>query len=380
MHDRLLRSAFGGRATPATGTVAGDRDLEDWIRQRTRDVLHEFTDDERLVSVLSAQWGYYGADPGDSTFAIHALVTRHFWNGGYYPRGGSAAIAQGLLQTVAEAGGWTRVGASVADLVMRDGAVVGVRLDDGEEIAAGQVVSAVGGVATVQHLLPPEIQAQDWAREVARLEPSPAHLCLHLGFEGDIRDAGASGANRWFFETWSHTLDQWHLDDVPDPIPILYTSFPSLKDPDHDPGPRQRHTGAVVTFVPHDDFERFFATPWRGRGAEYEAIKADLSERILRQLLRHMPALGPMVRYTELSTPLTTTHFTRSTKGAIYGIKPTPARFLTPGLRPRSPVPGLFLSGTDVATVGVMGACLGGVLTASAIDPLKAMRILRTVR
>ena len=378
--DHFLRRTFSPQAAPRGRPVAGGGDIQHWIRRRTRDVLREITADERLVSVLSAQWGYYGAAPSESSFVIHALVTRHFWNGGYYPRGGSESIARGLLQTVADHGGWTQVGASVRDLLFDGGRVCGVRLDGGEEILARRVVSAIGGIATVEHLLPPDLRAQEWAQGVAALEPSPAHLCLHLGFEGDIRDAGASGANRWFFETWSHTPDEWHLDAIPDPIPILYTSFPSLKDPDHDPGPRQRHTGAAVTFVPHEDFARFLDTPWRRRGAEYEAIKADLSDRILRQLLRHMPGLAPMVRYTELSTPLTTAHFTRATRGAIYGVKPTPARFLEPGLHPRTPVPGLFLSGTDVATVGVMGACLGGILTASAIEPVKAMRILRDAR
>jgi len=379
MQDRFLERAFGRRLSGGRATVRG-RAIDHWIARTTREVLRSLTDDERLVSVLSAQWGYYGADPGDSSFAVHALVVQHFLGGGYYPRGGSASIAEGLLRTVAEAGGWTRVGASVQELLRDDGGRVhGVRLDDGEEIEAARVVSAMGGLATVRHLLRPDERGADWARSIDSLEPSPAHLCLYLGFEGDIRQAGASAANKWFFETWSHTLEPWHLDRIPDPIPILYTSFPSLKDPDHDPGPRCRHTGEVVTFAEYDDFAPFLGTPWRDRGERYEEIKRDLTQRLLEQLLRRMPALRPMVRYAELSTPLSTSHFTRATGGAIYGIKPTPERFANPWLAPRTPVEGLFLSGADVTTVGVMGAFYGGVLTAAAIEPVRAMRMLRSL-
>jgi all-trans-retinol 13,14-reductase len=372
LRNWFLAKAFGRRLPPG---AAGD--IHDWIPRKTGDVLRDFTTDERLISLLSAQWGYYGADPQDSSFVVHALVVKHFWNGGFYPRGGSASIAAGLCAGIAEAGGWTRVAASVEGLLFDGDAIAGVTLEGGEEIRAARVVSAIGAINTVTELLPVDLQAADWAQSIAGLEASPAHVCLYLGFEGDIREAGASGANRWFYETWSNRLDPWHLDDIPDPIPVLYTSFPSLKDPDHDPGPKQRHTGEVVTFIPHADFERWFGTAWNARGADYAAIKADLGERILRQLLRHMPALEPMIRYQEVSTPLSTTWFTRATEGAIYGIKPTPLRFGNPHLTPKTPVEGLFLSSADIATVGVMGAFLGGIMTASAMEPLQALRLLK---
>jgi len=380
MQDHFLGRAFGRRLSAPPGEDLGGLGIDHWIHQHTGDVLRSLTDCDELIAVLSAQWGYYGADPDDSSFAVHALVVDHFLNGGFYPRGGAAAIARGLLGTVAEAGGWTRVGASVEGLLRDDdGAVIGVRLEDGEEIRAPRVVSAIGGIATARQLLTDADRQTEWVQSIEALEPSPAYLCLYVGLEGDIRQAGASAANRWFFETWRHDLDQWHIDDIPDPIPILYTSFPSLKDPDHDPGPRQRHTAEVVTFVDHDDFAPYTGEGWRRRAEGYEAIKAELTDRLLSQLLHHMPGLESMVRYVELSTPVSTTHFTRATGGAIYGLKPTPERFENPWLKPRTPIEGLFLSGVDVASVGVMGAFIGGVLTAVSMEPVQAMRLFRTL-
>jgi phytoene dehydrogenase-like protein len=89
--------------------------------------------------------------------------------------------------------------------------------------------------------------------------------------------------------------------------------------------------------------------------------------------------LRPMLDFVELSTPVSTDHFCRPVAGSIYGLEPTPARFRSPWLRPRSPIPGLYFAGSEVAMVGVMGAMLGGALAAVAAEPLRAIRFLRRV-
>jgi len=57
-----------------------------------------------------------------------------------------------------------------------------------------------------------------------------------------------------------------------------------------------------------------------------------------------------MVKHAELSTPVSTDHFVRPVHGSIYGLEPIPVRFTNRWLRPRSPIPGLFFSGSEVAT------------------------------
>lgn len=348
------------------------------LTRRTADVVGQLTDDPRLRAVFTAQWGYYGSVPSRSSFAMQALVTKHFAWGGYYPVGGSEAIAPALLQTVADAGGWTRIMADVDELLFERGRVVGVRLRDGEELRAATVISAAGVRATIERLLPLPLQQADWARQVRALGPAPAHVCLYLGFKGDVREAGASAANRWFYDTWDMEDDAWRFGQGDDAA-VLYCSFPSLKDPLHDPGPEQRHTGEVVTFVPWEAFDAWRQTRWKRRGGDYDALKQELTDRLLAQLLRKMPGLKDKVDYVELSTPLSTDHFCRPISGSIYGLEPTPARFQTHALRPRAPIPGLFFAGSEVASVGVIGAMMGGVLCGTAAAPLEAGRLLRAV-
>jgi all-trans-retinol 13,14-reductase len=382
-----MRRYYLARLLPARGGQLAERLLarpaQQAFAERTRDVLDRLTDNAHLKTVLAAQWGYHGSPPSRASFAIQALVTKHFMHGGYYPVGGSQQIALQLLKTVEDAGGHTRISADVAEILVEHGVAVGVRLRDGEEIRARRVVSAAGVLATVDRLLPREYATQDWVASIRGLSPAPAHVCLYLGLKGDIRKAGAGPANRWFYDTWDHEVEAWHIGPVPgDSIadaPVLYCSFPSLKDPTHDPGPEQRHTGEVVTFVPWDRFAGWLGSRWHKRGADYDELKQALQAKLLDQFVKKMPALAPMIDHVELSTPLTTDHFVRPTRGSIYGIEPTPERFANPHLRPRSPIPGLFLAGSDVATVGVIGAMMGGVLAATSAEPRRALALLRTL-
>jgi all-trans-retinol 13,14-reductase len=232
-------------------------------------------------------------------------------------------------------------------------------------------------LSTVQRLLPAEQRSAPWVQSFEQLRPASAHVCLYLGFKGDIRTAGASAANQWFYDVWDSEDDAWRVAAAGEVqnAPVLYVSFPSLKDPLHTA--EAQHTGEVVTFVPWEVFAPWKDRRWRRRGEEYEAFKRRLQERLLAQLLEKMPGLKGMVDYAELSTPVTTEHFVRPSAGSIYGIEPTPARFGNPWLKPQTPIEGLYFAGSDVASVGVVGALMGGALAAVAAEPWAAMKFLR---
>lgn len=382
---KAMGSYYLGKALPRPLQVAVNATLarraQTHLQRRTGEVVAALTDNPKLRAIMTAQWGYYGSPPSRSSFAIQALVVKHFWHGGFYPVGGSREIASELLRTVAQRGGWTRIRADVKQILVEDGKAVGVTLQDGSEVRGRRVISAAGVQATVRRMLPDPYRGAKWAREVHDLHPAPAHVCLYLGFEGDIRQAGASAANKWFYETWDCEQTEWKVspDVPPGDAPCLYTSFPSLKDPTYDPGPEVRHTGEVVTFVPWDVFEQWRGSQWMKRGHGYDMFKEVLQERLLAQFLRHMPELRPMIRHVELSTPLSTDHFVRPSAGSIYGLEPTPERFATAALRPRSPIAGLYFAGSEVASVGVMGGMVGGLLAAAAVEPVEAVRMLRDI-
>jgi len=381
-----MKSYYLSRALPRAISPLAEkfmaRQAQEHLGWNTKEVVDQLTENPRLRAVFTAQWGYYGSVPSRSSFAIQALVVKHFIYGAFYPEGGSKEIADHLLKTVANAGGWTRISTGVEEILIEKGKAVGVRLKNGEEIRAPKIISAAGVASTARRLLPEAYREQDWVRGVEELSQANAHICLYIGFKGDIRTAGAGSANKWFYDTWDCEEDVWdvHVDKGElGKASILYCSFPSLKDPLHDPGPEQRHTGEVVTFVPWESFTRWRETPWKKRGEAYNSFKERMEASLLEQFLAKMPELRDMVDYVELSTPLSTDNFCRPIRGSIYGLEPTPERFRNPTLRPHSPVPGLYFSGSEVATVGVIGAMMGGVLAAMAIEPLGTAKMMRSI-
>ena len=175
--------------------------------------------------------------------------------------------------------------------------------------------------------------------------------------------------------------DRWHVrpGQAFDRADVLYCSFPSLKDPAHDAGAHLRQTGEIITFVPWESFAPWQGTRWKKRGAEYDEFKEQISAALLDQYLEHYPHLAPLVKFSELSTPLSTHHFARSQEGAIYGIASEPGRFLEEKLTPKTPVSGLYMAGVDVMAPGIAGAIGGGALAAAAAEPVAAMRYLRPI-
>jgi all-trans-retinol 13,14-reductase len=378
-----MRAYYLSRVLPqGVGSVSErllGRKVQHYLTTTAQSVTDSLTREPKLRAMMTAQWGYYGAKPSRAAFAMQALVVKHFLWGGYYPVGGSGQIARQLLRSVADAGGWSRVRADVQEIVIEEGRAVGVRMADGEVIRAKKVVSAVGALATIQRLLPSNAQSQGWAREIQQIGSGPAHVCLYMGFKGDIRKAGAGPNNCWFYDTWDTEEDVWNVspESIGKDTPALYVSFPSLKDPEHDPGPEVRHTGEAVTFVPWSVFEPWRDKRWMRRGDEYEAFKQRMQDALLNKLFQRMPGLKGMLEYAELSTPLSTDHFTRASHGSIYGLESTPERFRCRWLRPGSPIPNLYLAGVDSGAPGVIGAAMGGAMAAVAAEPVAALNFLR---
>ncbi len=339
-----------------------------WSQLTTKEVVEKCVKTPELRAILTAQWGYYGPPPSKSSFYIHAVTVRHFWYGGFYPVGGAQVFAEEMIKTIEAAGGKVMTRTPVKELLFEDDKVVGVVIanETQTKFYAPVTISAVGARATIKNLLPATAQQTTWAKNILKLKQSPCHVALYLGFQGDIKAAGARASNQWFYESYDMEKTEWNVHDANSIAPILYVSFPSLKDPKHK---SEMHTGEVVTFVPYDAFEKWHGTNVRKRGDDYLQFKKDLEERLLNQLFKWMPDLKKYLVFHEFSTPLSTEFYCRAPQGAIYGISPTPERFRTRELRPQTPYKNFYLTGSDVGTLGVVGAMVGGLLTAAKLRP-----------
>ena len=376
----LLRSTyrraglfFAEKAMPPfMANLAGGlmrRPLMRRARKSTRETLEELTSDQRLIGVLTGQWGDHGLPPSQSSFFMHALIAGHYLKGGAYPVGGASRIAATIEPLIEAAGGAVVTSAEVSEILVDEGRAVGVRMSDGNELRAPAIISNAGFSNTFSRLLPTEVASRLGLRHLAeRYEPSTGHLSLYVGLRETASDLGLEKTNLWIYPHHDHDKNvERFLADPDAPLPVAYLSFPSAKDPDFERRCPGSATIEVVTLAPYEWFRKWKDKPWKKRGEDYEEFKAKLTQRLLEPLYEHCSQTQGKVDYAELSTPLSTKHFAGYTQGEIYGLAPTPERFAERALKPRTPVPGLYLTGSDASTAGVAGALYGGMFAASAV-------------
>ena len=338
-----------------------------WCNRTTQEVIDELTDNPELSAVMAAQWGDHGGRPSKASFAMHALISASFLqSGSWYPVGGSVAFADHIIPTIKKAGGEARARVRVDALLFEGDTVVGVRTSEGEEIRSNVVISDIGARETIDHLLPEDCGHDDWTDQIRALPSSIANFNLFLGFEGDIEAAGATRANHWIYPTGKADV-LW--SDAPNgPAPQMTVAFGSLKDPMHDPGPKQKHTGQILAWADWSTVDEWADMPRGARGDDYADFKRCVEDTLMAQFEEYFPELAKLVVYRDLATPLSTVTFTKHHKGAFYGLDVTPQRVSCDALRAQTPIKGLFLAGQDVASPGIPGALMGGLLSAASVD------------
>jgi all-trans-retinol 13,14-reductase len=150
-------------------------------------------------------------------------------------------------------------------------------------------------------------------------------------------------------------------------LPLLYASFPAAKDPDFQNRYPGRSTIELITLADHTPYARWEQQAWQKRGADYEAAKERMTERMLDRFFEVMPTLKGRIDHCELSTPLSTRHFTNYAHGEIYGLSHTPERFRNRELSVHTPIRGLYLTGQDLVSCGIGGALSSAMLTATVL-------------
>ena len=323
-----------------------------------------------MIKGLTAQYGDYGLPPRQSSFAMHASVVKHYFGGGGFPIGSSGVIVS-MVNGVMEAhGAQIMTNAQVAEIRIEQGKVLGVRMQEGRDIDADQIVSGVGIFNTYEQLIPDVLRAKhNFEAQLRKIQPSVGHGCLYMGLKGSPESLELQKNNLWIYpEGVDH--DQAvadYLEDQERPFPVVCISFPAAKDPSWNERYPDRSTIDVITLLPYETFAQWDGTQWIDRDREYEALKEQIAQRFLVHLFEQLPHLKDQIDHYELSTPLTTKNFANYQKGELYGIDHSPSRYRQKFLQPRTPIKGRYLTGQDIVTAGVGGALFSGLISASAM-------------
>jgi all-trans-retinol 13,14-reductase len=344
--------------------------LPDYALDSAYNVLKGLTDNEKLIAVLCGQWGDHGCPPKESVFLMHALIAGHYFNGGFYPVGGASKIAETIIPQIQVSGGDVFTYADVQEILVADSRAVGVKMADGHCLYASSIISNAGVVNTFDKLLPREVSTKlGYQQKASELSRSMSHAGMYIGLKGTAEELQLPKTNLWIYLDEHHDANVEALRKDPSaPLPLVYVSFPSAKDPDF----QRRYPGRstieiVVGPCDYEQYRQWADKTWGKRGDDYEALKQDLSDRMLAALFRQMPHLEGKIDYSEVSTPLSTSHFCRYEHGQAYGLAHHKDRFKQDWLKPKTSLPGLYLTGQDVVSCGVVGALMAGMITAMSL-------------
>ncbi len=281
--------------------------------------------------------------------------------------GGTGAFPRALIRCLEASGGEVRTNAPVAELIVRNGRATGVRLQNGDEIAAGKAVMTAFSPKMVLNrllpagVLPPALAAR--ARRIPTTDRGIADYKLNIALKGKIvprrhqawRDQKyADGCDlrlpttQW--ATYREALaayDDCIRGEVPAMIPGLAqitTAFdPSMAPPGHD---TYWFWSGLVPVNPRDG---------------WEVARAQITERVIKDTARYFDGIEEFqIAHRPLAPPDIERRFF-AIDGSVYHVEPYLSRFGAG--RPAlgfagysTPVPGLYLSGSGThPSAGISG-------------------------
>jgi all-trans-retinol 13,14-reductase len=252
---------------------------------------------------------------------------------------------------------------------------------DGEEIRSPKVISNAGIINTFEQLLPRETAGKiGYPKQREHVNPSMPHIGLYIGLKETPSELDLPKTNFWVYPSADHDGNVARfLEDTDAEFPVVYLSFPAAKDPDYQNRWPGTATIEVVAPTTYEMFEPWKDTTWGKRGEDYEARKQAITDRLMAVVYEKLPQLKGKVDYVETSTPLSTAWFCRYSRGELYGLDHTPERFDQSWLRPKTRVPGLYLTGQDILTCGVVGAMIGGFMTSLSILGYKGFPLAKQI-
>ncbi|MBI1875512.1 MAG: NAD(P)/FAD-dependent oxidoreductase [Acidobacteria bacterium] len=282
--------------------------------------------------------------------------------------GGIGSYTRALGDSARKSGAEIRTGTDVTRILVEDGAVRGVALANGEEIAARVVISNVDPKQTLLRLVDPAALLPDFVFRVQNIQTRGTVAKINLALSGlpscpaASRLAGGDGAASTLLRGRIHIgPDIDYLERAFDTSkygqasarPYLDVAIPTLVDPALAP------QGCHVMSI-HAQFMPYHLRPdgWDGRHER-------LAQSVIETLSTYFPDLDNFVVHGEVFTPADLESLFGLSGGHL--LQGEPALHQLFGLRPvlgwaqyRTPIEGLYLCGSGthpgVAVCGASGA------------------------
>lgn len=240
---------------------------------------------------------------GEDAPALWLLMVYGYLARGWLSRpvGGTAAFRDALVASYEQLGGQSILHETVDEILVDGGRASGVRLGDGNMLAADAVISTSSTPETVLRLLGGRYEAPAMRERLAQWKLFQPIVLASFGVEAPLSD-----------------LPGMFMVDGLAPFAIGETSSDRL---------HVRVCNDDCSFAPpgHSVVQALLGTDykwWATRGTGYQAAKDEAARVALEQLERVIAGIAGRVRMTDIATPLTYWRQTRSWRGAYEGWMP----------------------------------------------------------
>ncbi len=324
------------------------------------DMVAKFIKDDHLRQAFSFHSLLVGGNPF-STSSIYTLIhaLERKW-GVTFPRGGTGALVRALVALFERLGGTIRLNTPVDEIVTRNGRIVAVRTQAGEEIATDAVGSNADVVHTYQRLLRNDPRGARAGGSMARRRFSMSLFLIYFGTRR--RHPQLAHHNVLFGPRYRELLDDiFDHGTLADDF-SLYLHAPTVSDPSL--APPGCEAFYVLAPVPHLGIS---SVDWKVEGPRYR-------DRILQYMEdRYIPNLRQDLVTSRIFTPLDFQQELNAHHGSAFSLEPVLTQsayfrvhnrddripnlyFVGAGTHPGAGVPGVVNSA--VATAGLMLADL----------------------
>ncbi len=264
----------------------------------------------------------------------------------YYPREGIAAIPQVLAAAIRGWGGEIRLNARVEQVLLKEGKACGVRLDNGEEILAGQIVAASNLKQALTRLTSESNLPASFAEKLKSAEVSQSVFNVFLGLDVPPEALELPPYHHFFYHPdlrGINAADRLSLPDYFAHVP-QEISIPCLANPALAPAGKTGINLSAMTVWEYNG-------GWEQDPAEYARLKQEYAWQMIRSVENIIPGLSDHIELMFAATPRTIAAMTSNQHGAImgwsYDRKRTMPRgnFLQMGASIYTPIPGLLTAG-----------------------------------
>ncbi len=324
------------------------------------EVLDQLFTDPLLKAVISVYWGFLGLPPTRLSFAYLAMLFFVYIEfKPFHLKGGSQALSNALLNRFLSSGGTARFNCGAEKILVENGAVRGVIIQDGDHIPARTVVSNASQVSTYVRLIDPEDVPGQALREMRGRTLSPSAFIIFAGLDCDPSELGITESTTFLMahtDITDRNLDRMRRVDIDDEMMVL--SCYDVADPGFSPpGTCQAN---IVTLK--------YGEPWlRIPPSRYHDTKYRCAEAMLRRVEGVFPDVRKHIEELEVATPLTLMRYLGHPNGAIYGFEQytKDSMFFQPGRN--SPIKGLYFASGWIGDCGFQPTLQAGLSAANSI-------------